>query len=66
MEAHQNLAPSVDLSCCSEIDIAITNPDIGSERIALGLRLTDSRSIGKPSKDLGERVILSSEAASIP
>jgi hypothetical protein len=53
MEAHQNLAPSVDLSCCSEIDIAITNPDIGSGRIALGLRLTDSRSIGKPSKDLG-------------
>jgi hypothetical protein len=66
MEAHQNLGPSVDLSCCSEIDIAITNADIRPGRIALGLRLSDSRSIGKPSKDLGERIILSSEAASIP
>jgi hypothetical protein len=66
MEAHQNLGQSIDLACCSEIDIAITNADNRPGKISLGLRLTDSRSIGKPSKDLGERMILSSEAASIP
>jgi len=66
MEAHQNLGPSIDLACCSEIDIAVTNADIRPGRIALGLRLTDTRSIGKPSKDLGERMIASSEVDRIP
>jgi hypothetical protein len=66
MEAHQNLGPSIDLGCCSEIDIAITNADNRAGKIALGLRLTDSRSIGKPSKDLGERTIASSEVVKIP
>jgi hypothetical protein len=66
MEAHQNLGQSIDLACCSEIDIAITNADNRAGKIALGLRLTDSRSIGKPSKDLGERTIVSSEADRIP
>jgi hypothetical protein len=66
MEAHQNLGPSIDLACCSEIDIAITNADDRAGKIALGLRLTDSRSIGKPSKYLGERTIVSSEVVRIP
>ena len=66
MEAHQNLRQSIDLACCSEIDIAITNADNRPGKIALGLRLTDSRSIGKPSKDLGERTIVSSAADRIP
>jgi hypothetical protein len=66
MEAHQNLGPSIDLACCSEIDIAITNADDRPGKIALGLRLTDSRSIGKPSKYLGERTIVSSEVVRIP
>jgi hypothetical protein len=66
MEAHQNLGPSIDLACCSEIDIAITNADNRPGKIALGLRLTDSRSIGRPSKDLGQRTLASSEAAKIP
>jgi hypothetical protein len=66
MEAHQNLGLSIDLACCSEIDIAVTNADNRPGKIALGLRLTDSKSIGRPSKYLGERTIVSSEVVKIP
>jgi len=65
MEAHQNLGSSIDLSCCSEIDVTITNADSRPGKIALGLLLTDSNSTGKPSHDLGERTIVSTEAARI-
>jgi hypothetical protein len=65
MEAYQNLGTSIDLSCCSEIDIAITNNDIRPGIIALGLRLADSSSIGEPSLDLPERTIVSSQPAQI-
>jgi hypothetical protein len=66
MEAYQNLGTSIDLRCCSEIDIAITNADVRPGTIALGIRLADSDSVGEPSEDLGERTILSSKAAQIP
>jgi hypothetical protein len=66
MEAYQNLGTSIDLGCCSEIDVAITNADVRSGTLALGIRLGDSDSIGEPSQDLGERTIVSSKAAQIP
>ncbi|HTC75592.1 MAG TPA: hypothetical protein VK684_08460 [Edaphobacter sp.] len=66
MEAHQNLGSSIDLTCCSEIDLTIINADNRPGKIAIGLRLTDSSSIGKPTENLGERTILSSQAVSIP
>ena len=66
MEAYQNLGTSIDLKCCSEIDVAITNADVRPGTIALGIRLADSSSIGEPSQDLGERTIVSSKAAQIP
>ena len=71
MEAYQNLGSSIDLSCCSEIDVAITNADIRPGKIALSILLTDSNSLGKPSRNfesinLGERVIPSSEPVQIP
>jgi hypothetical protein len=71
MEAYQNLGSSIDLSCCSEIDIAITNADIRPGQIALSILLTDSNSLGKASQNfgsinLGERVIPSSEPTQIP
>jgi hypothetical protein len=66
MEAYQNLGTAIDLECCSEIDIAITNADIRPGTIALGIRLGDSDSLGDPSLDLGERTIVSSKAAQIP
>jgi hypothetical protein len=66
MEAYQNLGTAIDLGCCSEIDIAITNADVRPGTIALGIRLGDSDSIGEPFQDLGERTIVSSKAAQIP
>jgi hypothetical protein len=66
MEAYQNLGTSIDLRCCSEIDVAITNADVRPGTIALGLRLADSTSIGEPSQDLGYRTIVSSSANPIP
>jgi hypothetical protein len=66
MEAYQNLGTSIDLGCCSEIDVAITNADTRPGTIALGIRLADSTSVGEPSEDLGERPILSSKAGQIP
>jgi hypothetical protein len=66
MEAHQDLGSSIDLGCCSEIDIAITNADNRLGKIAVAVRLTDSSSIGKPSQELVKRAIVSSEAVQIP
>jgi hypothetical protein len=66
MEAHQNLGSSIDLTCCSEIDLTIINADNRPGKIAISLRLTDSNSIGMPTQNLGERTILSSQAVSIP
>ena len=65
MEAYQNLGTSIDLSCCSEIDVAITNADVRPGTIALGLRLADSTSLGEPSHALGYRTIISSNTAPI-
>jgi hypothetical protein len=66
MEAHQNLGSSIDLSCCSAIDVAITNADTRPGKIAIGLVLTDSNSPVKPSQSLAEQTIVSSEADLIP
>ncbi len=66
MEAYQNLGTSIDLKCCSEIDVAITNADVRPGTIAIGIRLTDSDSVGEPSQNLAERTIASSKAAQIP
>jgi hypothetical protein len=66
MEAHQNLDRPIDLACCREIEIAITNADIRPGKISLGLILSDSISPDRPSRNLGTRAILSSEPANIP
>jgi hypothetical protein len=66
MEAHQILDRSIDLACCSEIEVAITNADTRPGKISLGLILTDSTSSDKPSRDLGSRPIASSEPVNIP
>lgn len=66
MEAYQNLGTSINLGCCSEIDVAITNADIRPGTIALGIRLADSSSVGDRSQNLEQRTIVSSKAAQIP
>ena len=47
MEAHQLLSSSIDLKCCREIDVSITNADNRPGRIELGVVLTDSRQTGE-------------------
>lgn len=66
MEAHQSLDKPIDLTCCREIEIAITNADIRPGKLSLGLILTNSISADRPSRDLGNQMILSSEPANIP
>jgi hypothetical protein len=66
MEAHQTLSPPIDLSCCSEIDVAITNADTRPGEIALLAMVRSSTALGKPFQVLGEQTILSSQSAQIP
>jgi hypothetical protein len=62
MEAHQNLGSSINLDCCREIDVTITNADNRPGRISIGMVLTDSSSPDKPSLYLEEKPMVSSEA----
>jgi hypothetical protein len=63
MEAHQNLSSTINLDCCREIDVTITNADNHPGRIVIGVALPDSGSPGNPSQYLGDKTIASSEAA---
>jgi hypothetical protein len=60
MEARQNLGTSVDLSCCSRIQIAIRNADRFLSSVSLELVIIDTASQGRPSLSLG-RVFVSSD-----
>jgi hypothetical protein len=51
MEAHQNFGTLIDLSCCSEIQLAVRSAE---ETIALELILTNTTLPGKPSVSLGQ------------
>ena len=66
MEAHQTLSPPIDLSCCSEIDVAITNADTRPGEIALFAMVRSSTAPGKSIQVLGEQTILSSQPVQIP
>jgi hypothetical protein len=58
MEAHQNLGLPIDLDCCREIDVTMTNADNRAGRIDVALVLTDTDS--KRSEMLGDEPIRSS------
>jgi hypothetical protein len=66
MEAHQNLGLPINLACCREIDIALTNADNRPGTITLGVLLTNSEVRGLPAEDLGEQLIPSSEVDPMP
>jgi len=57
MEAHQNFGTLIDLSCCSQIQIAITSTEINSRSVALELILTNTTLPGRPSQSLGSVMI---------
>ena len=61
MEAHQDLGAAIPLACCREIQVTIENNDDLPGAIALGVLLTDSTSLGKPTLYLGQQPIISAE-----
>ena len=61
MEAHQSLAAAIPLACCREIRVTIENGDNAPGILALGVLLTDSTSLGKPTLYLGQQTVVSTE-----
>ena len=61
MEARQSLDAAIQLTCCREILLTIENHDNIPGRIDLGVLLTDSISIGKPTLYLGQQPVSSTE-----
>jgi hypothetical protein len=61
MEARQSLSPAIQLTSCREIQVTIKNHDNIPGRIALGVLLTDSTSIGKPTLYLDQQPVMSTE-----
>ena len=61
MEAHQALGAAIPLVCCREMQVTIENSDNAPGTIAVGVLLTDSTSLGKPTFYLGQQAVLSTE-----
>ncbi len=61
MEARQSLGAPIPLTCCREINVTIRNHDNIPGRIAIGILLTDSTSIGKPTLYLDQQPVMSTE-----
>jgi hypothetical protein len=61
MEAHQALGAAIPLACCREMQVTIENSDNAPGLIAIGVLLTDSTSLGKPTFYLGQQTIVSTE-----
>ncbi len=53
MEAHQNFGATIDLSCCSKIEIEVSNADRYPGSVALELVLIDTTSAGRSRQSLG-------------
>jgi hypothetical protein len=66
MEAHQNLGLPIDLACCGEIDVAITNADTRPGAISLEVLLSDSSTPEKSSVQLASQIVPSSQFDLIP
>lgn len=61
MEAHQELGSAIELGRCGEVDVEVLNRDNSAGRVAVGVLLTDSRALGKPTIYLGQQPVKSSE-----
>lgn len=59
MEARQNFANMIDLSCCREIRIEISNGDRHPDTVDMTLILVNTALPGKPSVTLGNRPVKS-------
>jgi hypothetical protein len=61
MEAHQALGAAIPLACCREMQVTLENSDNTPGVIAIGVLLTDSTSLGKPTSYLGQQTVVSTE-----
>jgi hypothetical protein len=61
MEAHMNLGTPIDLDCCREINVTVTNADNRAGRIDLALVLSNTESPASRPITLGDAPVLSSE-----
>jgi hypothetical protein len=59
MEAHQNLGTLIDLSCCSEIQIAIRNADRYPATVSLELIVRNTTLRRRPFQSLGRGTVRS-------
>jgi len=59
MEATQNFGTSIDLSCCREIQIAISNADTYMGTVSLELILVNTILVHRPSQPLGTALVKS-------
>jgi hypothetical protein len=66
MEAHQHMGSYVQMSCCSEMRLAVRNADDRFGTISLEVLLRDTASKGAPAQSLGSVVIRSSQDRHIP
>ena len=63
-EAHQSLQTAFDLSCCSRIDVDISNGDRQAELIEIGLTLVDTSQLPHVRQLLGVRRLASKPVGS--
>src|SRR5215472_857023 len=59
IEAHDHLGNLIDLSCCSQVQIAIRNQDRYPDSVSLELVLIDTSLRLKPSESLGRMMVKS-------
>jgi hypothetical protein len=59
MEAREDLGSTINLDCCSRIQVAIRNADRYPETVSLELVLINSTAPGKPSQSLGRTMVAS-------
>jgi hypothetical protein len=59
MEATQNFGTSIDLGCCREIQVAISNADTYGGTVSLELILVDTTLVHRPSQSLGTTLVTS-------
>jgi hypothetical protein len=65
MEAHDHLGNTLDLDCCSRIQVAIRNADHYPETVSLELVLINTSAPGKPSQSLGTMMVKSTRPWSL-
>ena len=61
MQAHQNLGLPIDLDCCREINVTLTNADLHVGAILASVVLMDTSSETRKAITLGVQPVVSSE-----